>query len=1028
MEEQDTALAADFQVHENRFHQSRPRTPPLQGSPRPPRDRPPERPVRSPHPSNSAPAASVHQHSVLEETVQQLVHMNQNFCTTIEQQQAQFNRLLQENRPPDRSCIPSIPGQDRQTGLQFWLDAIPHFDGKKCEDFFEGISKIEDAARQAANSPNDQHWTEYRIATLKARGSVFTHLKAKSDATPWIKLKEGLQMEFSSLPTMIDAINALEERTQGPHETLDEYTQEFFRLNYTVHGTLPSHTQNKHIFNKYIHGLYEPELLRKCAKQQGSFDNLHDVATYAKLQSQKLRMQDMTVSCALMQDSIMPLQESPKQMAPPRNRNPNGQNLPGSLPTTPVPWVTPFTFYRMAPEDWTEDMICIAAARWIDWKCYACKEFSHAKYVCDAPAVRQRLDVIQLELRPSLVHERSKAKALQGAFHASHTHITQVNPSLVSPERFNQQMNQVAKAMNPKPKPKTPPKSSPRTTPPPNPPRRPSAGPGQKSPKIVTIKDKPTVIPSSGPITRSHAPHAQRDLTAQFNAFLHAVELDEKTPEETDKTFEDQVAALLEAETDDKIQYDSEPAEDDASEGVPEDTGEVAILSPTRGPPAPTDTELEAINHSLFPIRIHRHASFALHDTGATHSVISKALYDTLQDPPELIPTRCSVQVGNGESLTLAGEVTLGFTLGLQRFSARFLVSPHLIHPVILGTDFQRIGAVCLVYKKGKAHLVFLKQPKHTPTLAALVVGEPKAVRRLRLKEKTRFPRNAVAEVWTQTVSQELPSDPYLDVEPTCQFLQECPYLEMIPAVHCPCGLTQVSVVPVTIINRSSRDIVLPMGYHLASLMTPKVEADITHVPFAQCASLPTCPVTAGQETDGQIATFMSTQLLDIHEPEWDLPSTEPDFDSEDLPELEEIPDLPERDKEALIVPAEKSAQYLGAVLNIPVEMKGEAVIPAECVAIGSDKRLPSDPQGTSMMTSPEHAPKCERPPLADCPCTPSQLERFEQLCAEYANIFSTNHLDVGHTRLIEVDIDTGDSPPIAQAPYRVALQHVDWL
>ena len=95
--------------------------------------------------------------------------------------------------------------------MRFWLDAIPHFDGKKCEDFFEWISKIEDAARQAANLANDQHWTEYRIATLKARGSVFTHLKAKSDATPWIKLKEGLQMEFSSLPTMIDAINALEE-------------------------------------------------------------------------------------------------------------------------------------------------------------------------------------------------------------------------------------------------------------------------------------------------------------------------------------------------------------------------------------------------------------------------------------------------------------------------------------------------------------------------------------------------------------------------------------------------------------------------------------------------------------------------------------------------------------------------------------------------------------------------------------------------------------------------------------------------
>ncbi len=185
----------------------------------------------------------------------------------------------------------------------------------------------------------------------------------------------------------------------------------------------------------------------------------------------------------------------------------------------------------------------------------------------------------------------------------------------------------------------------------------------------------------------------------------------------------------------------------------------------------------------------------------------------------------------------------------------------------------------------------------------------------------------------------------------------------MIPAVHRPRGLTQVSVVPVTIINRSSRDIVLPMGYHLASLMTPKVEADVTHVPFVQCVSLPACPATADQGTDGQIATFMSTQLLDIHELDWDLPSAEPDPDFEDLPDLEEIPDLPEKDKSALITPAHKGMQFLGAVLSIPVEPKGEAVVPAECVAIGSDVRLPSDPQGTSMMTSPEHAPKCEHPP-----------------------------------------------------------------
>ncbi len=181
---------------------------------------------------------------------------------------------------------------------------------------------------------------------------------------------------------------------------------------------------------------------------------------------------------------------------------------------------------------------------------------------------------------------------------------------------------------------------------------------------MVTIKDKPTVIPSSGPTTRSQA---QRDLTAQFNAFLHALELEEESPEEKKDPTDGQVAALSEAEdTEDEVQYDSEPAEDDASEGATGKTGEVAVLSPAH---VSTETDLEAINHCLFPIRIHGHASRALYDTGATYSVISKALYNTLQELPELTPTRCSLQVGNAETLTLASKVTLGFTLGPQRFS-----------------------------------------------------------------------------------------------------------------------------------------------------------------------------------------------------------------------------------------------------------------------------------------------------------------------------------------------------------------------
>ena len=38
------------------------------------------------------------------------------------------------------------------------------------------------------------------------------------------------------------------------------------------------------------------------------------------------------------------------------------------------------------------------------------------------------------------------------------------------------------------------------------------------------------------------------------------------------------------------------------------------------------------------------------------------------------------------------------------------------------------------------------------------------------------------------------------------------------------------------------------------------------------------------------------------------------------------------------------------------------------------------------------------------------------------------NSGDIGKTLLVEMDIDTGDSPPIAQRPYCLPLQHAEWV
>ena len=43
-------------------------------------------------------------------------------------------------------------------------------------------------------------------------------------------------------------------------------------------------------------------------------------------------------------------------------------------------------------------------------------------------------------------------------------------------------------------------------------------------------------------------------------------------------------------------------------------------------------------------------------------------------------------------------------------------------------------------------------------------------------------------------------------------------------------------------------------------------------------------------------------------------------------------------------------------------------------------------------------------------------------------DIFSKSSEDIGHTPLVTMDIDTGDSPPMCQKPYSLPLRHVEWV
>ena len=79
-------------------------------------------------------------------------------------------------------------------------------------------------------------------------------------------------------------------------------------------------------------------------------------------------------------------------------------------------------------------------------------------------------------------------------------------------------------------------------------------------------------------------------------------------------------------------------------------------------------------------------------------------------------------------------------------------------------------------------------------------------------------------------------------------------------------------------------------------------------------------------------------------------------------------------------------------------------------------------------ITSPADIDPRETIKLKDAEVAPQHREAFKNLCAEFQDVFSKDSADLGKTPLLKMDIPTGDSPPITQRPYTLALRHVHWV
>ena len=79
-------------------------------------------------------------------------------------------------------------------------------------------------------------------------------------------------------------------------------------------------------------------------------------------------------------------------------------------------------------------------------------------------------------------------------------------------------------------------------------------------------------------------------------------------------------------------------------------------------------------------------------------------------------------------------------------------------------------------------------------------------------------------------------------------------------------------------------------------------------------------------------------------------------------------------------------------------------------------------------ITSPADIDVHRKVELQDADISEEHQNAFKELCKEFNDIFSVDSSHIGKTPLVEMEIDTRDSPPITQKPYTLPLKHAEWV
>ena len=106
----------------------------------------------------------------------------------------------------------------------------------------------------------------------------------------------------------------------------------------------------------------------------------------------------------------------------------------------------------------------------------------------------------------------------------------------------------------------------------------------------------------------------------------------------------------------------------------------------------------------------------------------------------------------------------------------------------------------------------------------------------------------------------------------------------------------------------------------------------------------------------------------------------------------------------------------------------GEISRKNQCKTDNADESNSNMDFETDFLISPGDVYPNRKVKLEDAEISEETRKKFEEMCECHPEAFSKNNKDIGRTTLIEMEIDTGDSLPVAQNPYTLPLKHHEWV